>query len=33
MASDLNDLVDTPRETLEIELKGWLDLNENIVRA
>ncbi len=33
IASDLNDLIEYPRETLEIELKGWLDLSEPIVRA
>ena len=33
MASDLNDLIDVPRETLEIELKEWLDLSEPVVRA
>ena len=33
MASDLNDLIEIPRETLEIELKEWLDLSEPVVRA
>ena len=33
MASDLNDLIEIPRETLEIELKKWLDLSEPVVRA
>ena len=28
MASDLNDLIEIPRETLEIELKEWLDLSD-----
>lgn len=31
--SDLTDLVDFPRETLEIELKRWLDLRDRIVQA
>lgn len=31
--ADLQDLVDTPRETLEIELKEWLDLNDKEKRA
>lgn len=31
--TDLSDLVDSPRETLEVELKGWMDLSEPVVRA
>ena len=31
--SDINDLVEFPRETMEIELKEWLDLSEPLVRA
>jgi hypothetical protein len=31
--ADLQDLVDNPRETLEIEVKGWLDLSNGEVRA
>ncbi len=30
---DLADLVDNPRETLDIELKSWLDLNDNVNKA
>lgn len=33
MAIDLTDLIEIPRETLEIELKEWLDLSEPLVRA
>ncbi len=33
MESDLQDLIAVPRETLEIELKPWLDLDETAVRA
>ena len=33
MESDLKDLIAVPRETLEIELKAWLDLNDSAVRA
>jgi Schlafen, AlbA_2 len=33
MAIDLSDLIEVPREDLEIELKEWLDLDENAVRA
>src|ERR1019366_7882760 len=32
-ATDLSDLVDAPRETLEIEIKSWLDFNDGVVRA
>ncbi|MGK2912070.1 MAG: AlbA family DNA-binding domain-containing protein [Sphingobium sp.] len=31
--TDLVDLVDFPRETLEIELKQWIDLRERVVQA
>jgi len=31
--TDLDDLVDSPRETLEIEMKRWLDLDDPVVRA
>jgi hypothetical protein len=31
--SDLTDLVDFPRETLEIELKQWIDLRNRLVQA
>ena len=31
--ADLADLVDNPRETLDIELKSWLDLNDKITKA
>lgn len=31
--TDLTDLVDFPRETLEIELKQWIDLRDRIVQA
>ena len=30
--TDLSDLIDSPRETLEIELKGWPDLGLGKVR-
>jgi hypothetical protein len=33
MQADLADLVEYPRETLEIELKAWLDLKQPLVRA
>jgi hypothetical protein len=33
MAIDLSDLIEIPREDLEIELKEWLDLDQNVVRA
>lgn len=33
MITDLTDLVDNPRETLNIELKQWLDLTDNVNRA
>lgn len=33
MIEDLSDLVDNPRETLEIELKNWVDLKDILVRA
>ena len=33
MIEDLSDLVDNPRETLEIEVKQWFDLGESVVRA
>lgn len=33
MESDLADLVDVPRETLDIELKGWVDLDDKVARA
>jgi hypothetical protein len=33
MASDLNDLIENPRETLDIELKEWLDLGQPLARA
>ncbi len=33
MESDLKDLIENPRETLEIELKAWLDLHQPIQRA
>ena len=33
MIEDLSDLVDNPRETLEIEVKQWLDLQDPVVRA
>jgi len=33
MPIDLNDLIEFPRENLEIELKEWLDLSESLVRA
>lgn len=31
--SDLTDIVDYPRETLEIELKEWVDLTDRVVQA
>lgn len=31
--SDLTDLVDYPRETLDIELKEWIDLNDRVAQA
>lgn len=31
--SDLTDLVDYPRETLDIELKEWIDLGEKVAQA
>ena len=31
--AEVQDLVDNPRETLEVELKEWLDLSEGINRA
>ena len=33
MIKDLSDLVDNPRETLEIELKSWVELKHPVVRA
>ena len=33
MTIDLTDLVDNPRETLNIELKSWLDLSEGVNKA
>jgi len=33
MTTDLSDLVNNPRETLEIELKQWLDLTDGVSRA
>ena len=33
MIEDLSDLIDAPRETLEVELKQWVDLNDSMVRA
>jgi hypothetical protein len=33
LAADLADLIDAPRETLDVELKGWLSLSENQARA
>ncbi len=33
MAIDLADLVDNPREALDIELKSWLNLSDNLNRA
>jgi hypothetical protein len=32
-ATDLTDLVDFPRETLEIELKQWIDLRDRVAQA
>lgn len=32
-SSDLTDLVDYPRETLDIELKQWIDLKDGVFRA
>ncbi|WP_220475701.1 helix-turn-helix domain-containing protein [Sphingobium terrigena] len=31
--TDLSDLVDFPRETLDVELKGWLDLADRVAQA
>ena len=31
--SDLTDLVDYPRETLDIELKAWIDLGDKVAQA
>ncbi|MDR3482034.1 MAG: ATP-binding protein [Burkholderiaceae bacterium] len=31
--TDLQDLIDTRKETLEVEYKQWLDLRDNVVRA
>lgn len=31
--SDLTDLVDYPRETLDIELKDWIDLGDKVAQA
>ena len=31
--SELQELVDAPNETLAVEYKSWLDLNENASRA
>lgn len=33
MTTDLADLVDNPRETLDIELKSWLELSNNVNKA
>lgn len=33
MIEDLSDLVNNPRETLEIELKNWVELKDPVVRA
>ncbi|WP_113154819.1 helix-turn-helix domain-containing protein [Nitratireductor sp. OM-1] len=33
MTIDLTDLVDSPREALDIELKSWLDLSEGVNKA
>ena len=33
MITDLTDLVDNPREALDIELKQWLDLTDNLAKA
>ena len=33
ISSDLQDLVDNPRETLEIELKNWLSLDDDSTRS
>jgi hypothetical protein len=33
MNDDLADLVDNPRETLDVEVKGWLDLDDLLARA
>ncbi|HCN73761.1 MAG TPA: ATP-binding protein [Pusillimonas sp.] len=33
MTMDLADIIDNPRETLDIELKSWLDLSDNINKA
>jgi hypothetical protein len=32
-SADLADLVDFPRETLDIELKGWMDLDNRLAQA
>lgn len=32
MADELKDLVDNPRETMDIEIKSWLDLNDRFVK-
>lgn len=33
MPFQIFELVDTPNETLEVEYKSWLDLNDNLARA
>ncbi len=33
MITDLSDLIDNPREDLEVELKQWLNLKDPLVRA
>lgn len=33
METDLIDLVDFPRETLEVEVKSWMDLDDKVARA
>jgi len=33
METDLTDLVDFPRETLEVEVKGWMDLGDKAART
>jgi predicted HTH transcriptional regulator len=33
MNADLADLVDNPRETPDVEVKGWLDLDDSVTRA
>ena len=30
---DLQALVENPRESLEVEIKDWIDLKDNVVRA